>query len=194
LSWHDFRFAGNTTFSGWYDDANTSKQWVPMPRYKVLKSVAHNIGHSFTSLMNYAEDDYTMGHILKFARETGANTLTIDFVTGKGQPAALLREPICEVPRWYAKMFWDLVATSGSEPSMVQKASLTLRYDLAKSRSGPPVESPYACDVSILDDRGKHYEAHFEGWWYIEKNVLSAPTRRWWNLLSWFRGGPKTES
>jgi len=29
-----------------------------MARYKVLKSVAHNIGHSFTSLMNYAGDDY----------------------------------------------------------------------------------------------------------------------------------------
>jgi hypothetical protein len=42
-----------------------------MPRFKVLKSVAHNIGHSFTSLMNYSRDDYSMGHILRFARETG---------------------------------------------------------------------------------------------------------------------------
>jgi hypothetical protein len=33
-----------------------------MPRYKVLKSVAHNIGDSFTSLMNYAVDDYPNGN------------------------------------------------------------------------------------------------------------------------------------
>jgi hypothetical protein len=36
-----------------------------MPRHKVLKGIAHNIGHSFTSLMNYAKDDYSMGHILR---------------------------------------------------------------------------------------------------------------------------------
>ncbi len=40
-----------------------------MPGYKVLKGVAHNVGHSFTSLMNYADDDYTMGHILRFVRD-----------------------------------------------------------------------------------------------------------------------------
>jgi hypothetical protein len=55
-----------------------------MSRYKVLKSVAHNIGHSFTSLMNYADDDYAMGHLLRFARRSGCNTLTSDFVTGTG--------------------------------------------------------------------------------------------------------------
>lgn len=57
-----------------------------MARYKVLKSVAHNIGHSFTSLMNYVDDDYVMGHILHFARQTGRDTLTIDFVKGDAGP------------------------------------------------------------------------------------------------------------
>jgi hypothetical protein len=42
-----------------------------MPRFKVLKGVAHNVGASFTSLMNYASDDYSMGHILRFARQQG---------------------------------------------------------------------------------------------------------------------------
>jgi hypothetical protein len=64
-----------------------------MPRYKVLKGVAHNIGHSFTSLMNYAIDDYTMGHILRLARKSGKDTLIIDFITGVGRPAELLQEP-----------------------------------------------------------------------------------------------------
>ena len=72
-----------------------------MPRFKVLKSVVHSIGHSFTSLTNYSADDYAMGHILRFAQQTGLNTLTIDFITGEGRPAGLLREPISQLPRWY---------------------------------------------------------------------------------------------
>jgi len=33
-----------------------------MPKFKVLKGVAHNIGDSFTILMNYSADDYSLGH------------------------------------------------------------------------------------------------------------------------------------
>jgi hypothetical protein len=156
-----------------------------MPRYKVLKGVAHNIGHSFTSLMNYTEDDYTMGHILRFARETGLNELTIDLVAGKAQPPALFRDPISKLPEWYTRMFWNMVERSGSDRSLVQTAMLTLRYDLTKSRSFP-VQNPYVCDVSILDDRGKNYCSHFEGWWHVEK-LFPASIRRWWNPMTWLR-------
>jgi hypothetical protein len=156
-----------------------------MPRYKVLKGVAHNIGHSFTSLMNYARDDYSMGHILRFARETGLSEVTIDFVTGQGRPSSLLRDPISELPAWYTKMFWNMVKSSGSDRSLVKAATLTLRYDLTKSRSFP-VESPYICEVSIQDNRDKIYAAHFEGWWYVER-MFSATARRWWNPMTWFR-------
>ena len=65
-----------------------------MARYKVLKSVAHNIGHSFISLMNYVGDDYVMGHILRFAMRTGHDTITMDFVTREAGPPELLAEPI----------------------------------------------------------------------------------------------------
>lgn len=157
-----------------------------MPRYKVLKGVAHNIGHSFTSLMNYAQDDYSMGHILRFARETGLDELTIDFVTGKGQPSALLRDPVSNLPDWYTKMFWNMVERSGSDRSLVQTATLTLRYDLTKSRSFP-VQSPYTCNVSIFDNRGKEYTAYFSGWWCVERTMLSTALRQWWNPMTWLR-------
>jgi len=157
-----------------------------MPRYKVLKGVAHNIGHSFTSLMNYADDDYSMGHILRFARETGFDELALDFITGEGQPLALLRRPISKLPDWYTKMFWNMVERSGSDRSLVQAATLTLRYDLVKLRSSP-IEAPYICDVSILDNRGKRYSSHFEGWWYVEKKMLPRTVCRWWNPMTWLR-------
>lgn len=111
-----------------------------MARYKVLKSVAHNIGHSFTSLMNYAGDDYVMGHILRFARSTGHDTLTFDFVKREAGPPELLATPISEVPVRYTQWFWDLVQRHGSDRSLVQSATLTLRYDIATKcplRSSP---------------------------------------------------------
>jgi len=64
-----------------------------MAKYKVLKSVAHSVGHSFTSSMNYAGDDYVMGHLLRFARATNQDTLLIDLMTGTAHPAALLQPP-----------------------------------------------------------------------------------------------------
>ena len=49
-----------------------------MTSHKPLKSVSHNFGHSFISLMNYVNDDYVLGHLLRQARKTTLNKLTID--------------------------------------------------------------------------------------------------------------------
>ena len=113
-----------------------------MARYKVLKSVAHNIGHSFTSLMNYADDDYVMGHILRFARSPGRDTLTLDFARREAGPPELLAPPISEVPARYTEWFWDLVQRHGSDRSLVQSATLTLRYDIATKRSQEDIFRP----------------------------------------------------
>jgi hypothetical protein len=166
-----------------------------MPRFKVLKGVAHNVGHSFISPTNYSGDDYSMGHILTFARKTGIDTLTIDFITGQGQPASLLGEPISELPGWYTEMFWRLVQSSGSDRNLVQAATLTLTYDLQRSRPGPFANSrqnPYKCNVSVQDVRGRNYQAHFEGWWYVERRLR--PFSGWWESLGrlWSRCLAKT--
>jgi hypothetical protein len=161
-----------------------------MPRYKVLKGVAHNIGHSFTSSMNYSGDDYSMGHILRFAQETGLDTLTIDFVTGEGRPSALLRDPITEIPHWYSKTFWNMVTRSGSDRALVQSATLTLKYDLLRTRPGPIADtpqSPYACHVLVVDARGKNYSAYLDGWWHVERGLLAKQKCEWWNPMQWFR-------
>jgi hypothetical protein len=161
-----------------------------MPKFKVLKGVAHNIGHSFTSLMNYSVDDYSMGHILRFARKTGIDTLTIDLLTGHGHPEILLQSPIGGLPGWYSKMFSNLVRSSGSDRGLIQSATLTLKYDLQQSRPAPIVDapqSPYTCEVSILDVRGKSYAAYFSGWWFVERGLDIPPVRRWWNPFNWLR-------
>jgi hypothetical protein len=165
-----------------------------MPRVKVLKGVAHNVGCSFTSLMNYSADDYSMGHILRFARESGIETLTIDLLNGRGGPDGLLKEPIMELPSWYSKMFLRLVESAGSDRKLIQSATLTVTYDLHRNRPSPipgEPQSPYICDVSIVDVRGKDYAARFDGWWFVERMEVNRPAspllRKWWNPLTWFR-------
>lgn len=159
-----------------------------MPRYKVLKAVAHNIGHSFTSLMNFANDDYIMGHILSLARRSGCGTLTIDFVSGKAKPPELLAEPVSRSTARYIEWFWKFVEREGSDRSYVRSASLTLHYDISIERPHPSwpgcTESPYRCDVLITDVRGKDYSAHFEGWWYPELSagLPGEKTNRWWKF------------
>ena len=165
-----------------------------MPRFKVLKGVAHNIGHSFTSLMNYSGDDYSMGHILRFARETGINSLTIDLLTGQGTPAVLLKSPISDLPRHYSTMFLRLVQSSGSDRQLLQSATLTVVYDLQRNRPSPirdEPQNPYTCDVSILDIRGRNYTSHIDGWWFVERMTYGmpdvSPSYIWWNPFSWLR-------
>jgi len=165
-----------------------------MPKVKVLKGVAHNIGDSFTSLSNYAGEDYSMGHILRFARESGVATLTIDLLGGKGHPDELLKDPITGLPDWYSKMFLRLVQSAGSDTALIRSATLKLSYDLNRIRPssipGEP-QSPYTCDVSIIDPRGKGYAAHFEGWWFVEKMKENRPASpfvcKWWNPFTWIR-------
>jgi len=141
-----------------------------MPRAKVLVGVSRDIGHSFTSLMNYAGDDYVMGHLLRHARATGYEALTIDFVQREAHPAELLAPPISNVPAWYIEKFWELVLAYGADASLVRSATLVLRYDIATTRRNPAgfIESPYTCDVLITDTAGKTYPAHYSGWWYPE--------------------------
>jgi hypothetical protein len=155
-----------------------------MPQYKVLKSVAHNIGHSFTSLMNYSGDDYVMGHILRLARASGRDTLRINFVTGEADPPDLLDGPVSNVPANYTNFFWHLVTTQGSDRSLVSAASLTLHYDIGimrARRSDPSCsESPYTCEIRVTDNRGRNYAAKFRGWWYPEQ--MSRASRSSWKF------------
>ena len=146
-----------------------------MARYRVLKSVAHNVGHSFVSLMNYADNDYVMGHILRLARLTGQDTLTINLMDGTGGPPELLTSPISDVPAWYSKMFWRLVKSHGSDSCLVNSAVLIVRFDLSeerRSRGNPQLlHSPFICALRIVDTRGKEHQSHFDGWWAPEQLV-----------------------
>ena len=128
----------------WLKSVDPSIARSLMARVKVLKGVAHSIGSSFTSLMNYAGDDYSIGHILRFARESGIDTLTIDLLNEHGEPALLLQEPISRLPSWYSKMFLRLVESAGSNRELIRSAVLKVAYDLRRNQPSPIQVSPKA--------------------------------------------------
>jgi len=152
-----------------------------MARYKVLKSVAHSFGHSFTSLLNYSRDDYVMGHLLRAARESGVSTLTVDILTGMAAPRELMTAPVRESIEARVRWFPKLVAAHDTEMRYVSSARMTVSYDLSRRRPARYApgcdESPYSCLVEIEDDRGKVWSAELVDWWFPEPVSPGGRTR-----------------
>lgn len=143
-----------------------------MTSHKPLKSVSHNFGHSFISLMNYINDDYFMGHLLKKARKTKCNKLTVDILKNIAKPTALLTDQIKSSIEHWNKWFPTLVESSGSTMDFVSSAIMTIEFDLRQARpylsNSDYLESPFTCEIIIVDDRNKEYKHKHEGWWFPE--------------------------
>ena len=143
-----------------------------MTSHKALKSVSHNFGHSFISLMNYINDDYFLGHLLKQARKTKLARLDVDILKNTAKPIELLTTPIRESVNYWNNWFPSLVENSGSTMDFVNSATMMIEFDLQKIRQCPHdnklIENPFTCEIKILDDRGKEYKYKHEGWWFPE--------------------------
>jgi hypothetical protein len=121
--------------------------------------------------MNYINDDYFLGHLLKQARQTNLNKLEVDIMTNTAAPNELLTNQLRgSIDRW-CKWFPDLVKSSGSAMDYVCKATMTIEFDLDTTKPSFPtylIENPFTCEVKIIDDRGKEYNFIHSGWWYPE--------------------------
>ena len=143
-----------------------------MISHKPLRSVSHNFGHSFISLMNYINDDYLLGHLLRQARKTKINRLTVDILNDKAEPTGLITNEIKTSLKHYCNWFPTLVNQSGSTMDYVTSATMTIQFDLETTRpyssDSSFVENPFSCEIVIVDDRGKEYRHRHEGWWFPE--------------------------
>ncbi len=143
-----------------------------MPSHKVLKSIAHNFGASFTSMMNYRDTDYMLGHIQKKMKETGIHELHIDISNIEIQPMNLKTETIWDSIIDYCKSFPDFVGRSRSSMDLIKSATMTIKFDLTISRpwhhDSKITENPYECIIQIIDDRGKEYKSILNDWWFPE--------------------------
>jgi hypothetical protein len=130
-----------------------------MAHYKVLKSVAHSLAHSFTSALNYSDGDYVMSHLLRAVIESGTPRLEIGLMTGIARPQQLLVSPVASAIRNYKDRFRSLVASHRTSMSAIRDVSISISFDLERSR---PVayypdfdEFPFNCTAEIVDNRGK---------------------------------------
>ena len=146
-----------------------------MISHKPLRSVSHNFGHSFISLMNYINDDYLLGHLLTQARKTTINKLTVDILKSKAKPRELLTNSVVTSIKRYCDWFPKLVNGSGSTMDYVASATMTIEFDLNVTRPFPGdnqyMENPFNCEILIVDDRGKEYRHTHSGWWFPETNT-----------------------
>ena len=145
-----------------------------MPKYKNIKSVAHNLGHSFLSDMNLAGTwpDIVMvpNVIYEAAKALGEPLVRIDFYRGTVEPAAVAAEIVREAVEHYARGLPRLLESQSVLPSMVRAAELTLRFDFDVSRPArhaPGREVPSVeCIVRLTDDRGIVHEGRPVHWCY----------------------------
>ena len=124
-------------------------------KYKVIKGVAHDFGHSFVSLMNNIADDYVMDHLLRASVASGEPELRVDLRTGAAEPAVLVvplvRSSLDIHRAWLPGMLREHGVTLP-----MREAAMSIRFDLSALR--PPaagrVMVPLVCEVEITDDRG----------------------------------------
>jgi hypothetical protein len=143
-----------------------------MAKYKNIKSVAHNIGHSFLSDMNMLGSGrgfvLVPEEIYWVAKSANEPKIRIDLMTGEVEPQSVATRNITESAAIYARMLPKLLASQSVEPSMVRSAFLELEFDFAHpgvSRSEPSLELPnVTCTVTLDDDRGISHEAYPKNW------------------------------
>jgi hypothetical protein len=145
----------------WAADHLTDSE-TRVARYKVLKSVAHNLAHSFVSVMNYAGTDYTMCHLIRQAKRTGSRVLRIDFIDRSVGPVELLNTAILRSVEAYSKDFGRLVTASGAALDMIDAADLEIRVAIGRvtGRATKELHGRVKATMRILDDRGRAYIGH----------------------------------
>jgi hypothetical protein len=150
-------------------------------KYKVIKSAAHNLGHSFTSLMNYRADDYVMSYLARAALYSQSAELRVDLLSGAAAPAVLVEPPTSESISAYAAWLPKLLESHGVRPSAIISAGMLLRFQLDRvsdDRGFPGnFELPFTCEVVLGDDRGREHVGRVKGWWSAHRDGPPPMTR-----------------
>lgn len=159
-----------------------------MATRKVLRAVAHNIGHSFTSLGAYIVDDsWAIQHVILALRACASDEVDIDLITGDTTPVEALTPSVAKAVAWLREHFVDMVVRSGSSMDLVTSAKLQLRFRFAETVPDPPPGQwfaphiivpehvPFDCVVTIVDDRGAEHSARVREWW---RAAAAAASRR----------------
>lgn len=160
-----------------------------MPTRKTLKSVAHNIGHSMLSLMNYDGRDglYYFQKLFNVATETGKTKVEYDLIKETITPAEY------DVPsiRLRSHFGWLKTAAEAENSSVdfIKSARMTIEFDLSKTSESKRIKGliyeSYVCTVIIIDDKGKEHNAIVPEWWNYQqpRKKPLPPKLTWWEKV-----------
>ena len=166
-------------------------------KYKVLKSAAHNFGHSFASSLNWRGDDYVMSHLARAVVSSGEVELNVDLLSGRAEPTPLLEWPVQASVADYVRRFPDLLRSQRIAVEAVRAATMRVRFqperrvDMSEGVGGWTI--PFECVVSLTDDHGEvHRGRVVDDWSVVNFNVPPGWRRRfgWWLFdlrRSWHR-------
>jgi hypothetical protein len=157
-------------------------------KYKAIKSAAHNYGHSFVSLMNWSDGDYTMSHLTREVVERGLSRLEVNLLTGRAEPEELLVPPVRASIRDHVDWFPRLLRSQAIDPAVVRRAMFVLTFELGRrsvsSEYGPGWTIPFECVITIEDDHGRAHVGRVRDIWRVDESF--APPRRL-RRLAWWR-------
>jgi hypothetical protein len=129
-----------------------------MPSLKPLRSVAHNVAHSFASTLNYWIDDYAISHLWKAAKFAGASTVKIDVLALSIEPKTVNTGMVPELLPSLRNSLNRLLEKEGVEKGLVIEA--TLEYDFSVQRvSLYPNQPLYNCKVMLGTRNGRTFTA-----------------------------------
>jgi hypothetical protein len=142
-------------------------------KYKNIKSVAHNLGHSFLSDTNARGEGsrYVIvpEELFRAAARERVPQVRIDFIARTLEPAHLADSELQRAVEHYADWLPELLASQNISPEAVRGARLTLTFDYSRQRSTPyhPERSTqeFVCEVELADDRGIVHRANPDHWW-----------------------------
>ena len=135
-----------------------------MTNYKVLKSVAHDLGHSFLSDKNTVDSfkSYVPETLFALACDHALPRIQIDFFKGTITPTAFAVGDVLKSISLHKRVLPRLVESQGASWDTVRGAGLELVFDLPED---PRAVTPsFKCSVHILDDRGVHHIGRPTNW------------------------------
>ena len=140
-----------------------------MPKLKVLKSVAHNLAHSYLSLMNYIDNEYTVERLFQIAKNSGENQIYIDVLNKVIRPEIYNTPEIQKSLIYMEKSFDSLINPEKITRDHIKSVEIKITFHLDQTRPSETVKGlelpSYDCISEITDINGKVHSKSVVEWW-----------------------------
>jgi len=123
-----------------------------MAKYKVLKSIAHNTGHSLLGATNWYADAFPFHHISRAMQASGVTQVRVDLLSGAVSPATIENAEVVQFGELGQIVLQNLLAAEGWAPEQMKRAEFSLDLEA------------HTCRVEIEDDRGKLHVGNVVDW------------------------------